>query len=90
MRRELKGIMCKCATNYDLCGIWKAEDVNKELEDVMPDVPDSEWLSYILGHLFSDYEGWTSELENVVVSDMVRDIRIALGDDIVHITKLYC
>ena len=85
MKTEVKVLQCDCATNCDLDGAWWAEDVKQELDEL--DMPDAEWMSYILGHLFSDYEEWTSELENVVTSDAVREITLVFGLDKVRIRK---
>ena len=87
MNATVTAIKCYCKTNADLRGAWNASDVKENLEEL--DMPDCEWLEYLLGRFFSDYEEFTSEILNVVVNDSVKEITLTLDGHNVTIKKFY-
>lgn len=84
----VKAIKCYCASNPDFNGSWNASDIKQELKD-LGDIPENEWMEYLFGHIFNDYNDWTSELEHVVVSDTVKDITLKIDNHMVVIKKFY-
>ena len=80
-------IKCYCKTNPDFNCAYNADDVKENIEEL--DIPDSEWLEYLLSRIFLDCDEWTSAIQNVVISDVVNEITLTLGNDKVTIKKFY-
>lgn len=88
MVKDIKAIRVNCATNCDLDGCWSREDLENECVDL--DIPKEDWMSYLFGHLFSDYSGWTAAIEDAFISnDNIVSMCVMLGYYRVDITKLY-
>lgn len=85
--KNVEAIKCYCFTNPDLVGLWKAKEVKKELDDFK--IPDAEWIEYLLSHIFSDYEDFTSDICNAIANDAVKEMTLMLGSDEVTIKKFY-
>lgn len=85
---NIKAIKCYCKTNPDFVGAWNAADVKEELRDI-GDIPENEWLEYLLSMQFSDSKDWTAELERIVASDTVKSITLMLDGHEVTIKKFY-
>ena len=84
---KVTAIKCYCNTNPDFNCAYNADDVKESIEEL--DIPDSEWLEYLLSRIFLDCDEWTTELQNVVMSDVVNEITVTLGCDKVTIKKFY-
>lgn len=87
MSMKVTAVKCYCTTNPDFCCAYNADDVKENIEEL--EIPDSEWMEYLLGRIFLDCDEWTTELQNVVVSDVVNEITVTLGNDKVTIKKFY-
>ena len=88
MAKDIKAIRVDCATNCDLDGYWSREDLEKECVDL--EIPKEDWLSYLFGHLFSDYSGWNATIEDTFINnDSIVSMRVMLDYYRVDITKLY-
>lgn len=87
MNMNVTAVKCYCKTNPDFCCAYNADDVKENIEELK--IPDSEWLEYLLSRIFLDCDEWTTELQNVVVSDVVNEITVTLGNDKVTIKKFY-
>ena len=88
MDNNVIGIECVCNSNSDLDGYWSREHLERECEDL--GYPKKDWLSYLFGHLFNDYDGWNSEIEEVFINnDSIMSMRLTLGRDDVELTKWY-
>jgi hypothetical protein len=44
-------------------------------------------MSYVLGHVFSISDGWTDDIESIVLDPRVKRVDILVGDDLVSIEK---
>ena len=84
---EVKAIKCYCKTNPDFNCAYNADEVKENLKEL--DMPDSEWLEYLLSRIFLDCDEWTTAIQDVVVSDSVNEITLTLGSDKVTIKKFY-
>lgn len=88
MDKDIIGIQCECSTNPDLNGYWTRKDLEEECEYL--EQPKEDWLNHLFGHLFSDYAGWNSEIEDAFVNnDSLVSMRVMLGFYAVDITKQY-
>lgn len=85
---NVTAIKCYCKTNPDFNCAYNARDVKKQIEEL--DIPDCEWLEYLLGRIFIDCDEWTAEIENVVANDLVNEITLTLDGHKVTIKKFYC
>ena len=89
MDKDIIGIKCVCHSNIDLNGNWTRKDLEEECEYL--ERPKEDWLNHLFGHLFSDYAGWNSEIEDAFTNnDSIVSMRVMLdGDCTVLISKLY-
>jgi len=84
---NVTAIKCYCKTNPDFNCAYNASDVKENIKEL--DMPDSEWLEYLLSRIFLDCDEWTDEIQNIVLNDAVNEITLTLGDDKVTIKKFY-
>ena len=74
-----------CPDNPDLCGSWHAEDVKEVCRDL--GIPEEDWLEYIFDHLFSDYDGWTKEVQATFLASNVISMKLKVGFYTVTLVK---
>lgn len=84
MKRSTLKISCPSCIDYD--GTWYEEQVKEELREL--GAQDSDWMEWVLGHLFVDEPAWTAELENAFLNPVVTKMEIDLNGDIVKLEKL--
>ena len=88
MDKDIIGIQCDCNDNPDLDGYWERAHLEEECEYL--DMPKSEWMSHLFGHLFVDYSGWNSKLEDAfITNDNLVQMKLLIGFYTVVITKVY-
>lgn len=88
MDKDIIGIRCKCDSNPDLNGYWSRKDLEQDCEDL--EIPKKDWLSYLFDHLFIDYDGWNTKLEDAFIeNDSLVSMRVMIGNDGVELTKWY-
>lgn len=85
---DASSIKVKCYTNADLNGKYSKKDIEAEMHDVgIENADGQDWMPYVLGHMFSSSDGWTEEIEDVVLDPRVKRVDILVGDDLVSIEK---
>ena len=59
------------STNPDLEGTWLKDDVEDEIKDILGRDPknETEWISWVFDHVFSDIEPKCDSLLNTIASD---------------------
>ena len=85
---SVTAIKCYCETNPDFCCAYNADDVKENIKE-LDDIPDHEWMEYLLNRIFLDCDEWTTEIQNIVLNDAVNEITLTLGGDKVTIKKFY-
>ena len=88
MGKNITAIKCDCSTNPDLDGFWLREQLEEDFASL--GFPKEDWLSYLFGHLFSDYDEWNAKIEDAFINnDSIVSMKLKLGHDFVVVTKLY-
>ena len=78
----------KCYANADFNGKYIKRDVESEMHEIgIENVDSQEWMSYVLGHTFFGSDGWTDDIESIVLDPRVKRVDILVGDDLVSIEK---
>lgn len=88
MNANVTAIKCYCETNPDFCCAYNADDVKENIKE-LDDIPDHEWMEYLLSRIFLDCDEWTDEIQNIVLNDAVNEITLTLGGDKVTIKKFH-
>lgn len=85
---KIIGIKCNCESNLDINGSWDRKSLEDECEYLGQ--PREDWLSYLFGHLFADYNGWNTEIEDAFANnESLVSMTVKLDCGIATITKLY-
>jgi len=84
---NIDSITCDCASDPDLDGTWFADQQKEECREL--GYPESDWPELLFSHLFSDYEGWTKEIENAFLNSNVVSIKLMIGFHCVTVTKRF-
>ena len=85
---NVTAIKCYCKTNPDFCCAYNATDVKENIKE-LDDIPDHEWMEYLLSRIFLDCDEWTDEIQSIVLNDAVNEITLILGGDKVTIKKYH-
>ena len=69
-----------CPTDEDLCGIWSKKETELEMTELTGQEPEgTDWIWWILDHVFSDFKISAESLRDVLVWSAGR-IEIANPD----------
>lgn len=86
--KELKAIRIKSDTTPDLNGYYEKTEIETELKEL--GLESTDWLGYLLDHLFMDVDGWSGNVQAMVASECVTEIKLHLeGNVVVRVTKYY-
>ena len=77
-----------CRSNPDYNGTYDKADVEDEMRDVgvTPHSP-SEWIEWVLEHMFSDEIDWTARVQDAFMLPNVMKMEVSLGNSIVKLEK---
>ena len=77
-----------CRSNPDYNGTYDKTDVEDEMRavGVTPHSP-SEWIEWVLEHMFSDEIDWTARVQDAFMLPNVMKMEVSLGNSIVKLEK---
>ena len=88
MDNDIYGIKCSCNSNIDVNGYWTKNDMQDECRDM--GIPEDQWMSYLFSHIFSDYNEWTSEVEDAFIkNDCITQMKLHMGTDHITLEKIF-
>lgn len=84
MKRSTLRISCMSCPDYE--GTFFEEKVKEELREL--DAQDSDWMAWVLGHMFADEPAWTAELQDAFLNPVVTEMKVDFNGYIVKLEKL--
>lgn len=87
MNKNIYAIQVDCNSNPDIDNTYYQKDLIEELKDL--GLPTSDWLEYLLDHIFIEYSDWSEDLAAAFENEHVSKMNLNLNGDEITLKKIY-